>query len=184
VQLFNGRMTFRCESNGLAVGAGQRASVTISDKKGSGPFKVAIDATIIAPTEDKPTRSRTPPKPKVPAAPSQPEVKLVKHEPIDPPITIETNPKTQALELHVNENSEHLERARDMRSPSEREAVDFVFKYGLALTVMGLIDAAKKKGDWKEDEAGCRQRIQQAAIGIARVIVPLCMSLPSKLPKK
>ena len=52
------------------------------------------------------------------------------------------------------------------------------------LTAMGLLDAAKKTEDWKTDEAGCRQRIQETTIGIARVIVPLCLSLPKKLPKR
>jgi hypothetical protein len=46
------------------------------------------------------------------------------------------------------------------------------------------LDAAKKTEAWKDDEAGCRQRIQETTIGIARVIVPLCLSLPKKLPKQ
>jgi hypothetical protein len=71
-----------------------------------------------------------------------------------------------------------------MRPKEEEVAVAFVFKYGLALTAMGLLDAAKKTDDWKTDEAGCRQRIQETTIGIARVIVPLCLSLPKKLPKQ
>ena len=49
---------------------------------------------------------------------------------------------------------------------------------------MGLIDAAKRTPEWELDQAACRQRIEETAIGIARVIVPLCLSLPSKLPKK
>jgi hypothetical protein len=49
---------------------------------------------------------------------------------------------------------------------------------------MGLLDAAKKTEEWKTDQADCRRRIQEMAVGIARVIVPLCLSLPKKLPKR
>lgn len=185
VRLFNGRMTFTCDTNGKPIGTGLRAVVSVTDKKGSGPFALTIDATVVAPREkDTPSQPRAPAKPRVPAAPSQPEIKMVDRQPDDPPITIEKNPKTSALELHVNRNSQYLDRAREMRPEKEREAVDFVFKYGLALTVMGLIDAAKKTDDWKENEGACRDRIHAAAVGIARVIVPLCLSLPAKLPKK
>ena len=48
---------------------------------------------------------------------------------------------------------------------------------------MGLLDAVKKTPEWTADEAACREHIQQSAAGIARVIVPLCLSLPKKLPK-
>jgi predicted NAD/FAD-binding protein len=48
---------------------------------------------------------------------------------------------------------------------------------------MGLLDAVKKTPDWQTDEGGCRDRIAQNTAGIARVIVPLCLSLPKKLPK-
>jgi hypothetical protein len=58
-----------------------------------------------------------------------------------------------------------------------------VFKYGLALTAMGLLDSAKKTPEWESNPAECRKRIQDTAAGIARVIVPLCLSLPKKLPK-
>jgi hypothetical protein len=61
--------------------------------------------------------------------------------------------------------------------------VEFVFTYGLALVAMGLLDAAKKSEEWEKDEAICRERIQQAAAGVARVIVPLCLTLPKKLAK-
>ena len=74
--------------------------------------------------------------------------------------------------------------AKLLREPEEAAAVEFVFKYGLALAAMGLIDAAKNTSEWETDQASCRERIQLTAVGIARVIVPLCLSLPSKLPKR
>jgi hypothetical protein len=51
------------------------------------------------------------------------------------------------------------------------------------LTALGLLDAAKKSEQWQDNQAACRQQIEQTIIGIARVIVPLCLSLPKKLPK-
>jgi len=48
---------------------------------------------------------------------------------------------------------------------------------------MGLLDAIKKTPEWTADEAAARKRIEQSAAGVARVIVPLCLSLPKKLPK-
>jgi len=47
----------------------------------------------------------------------------------------------------------------------------------------GLLDRMKKSEEWQTDEAGCREKIQTMAEGIARVIVPLCLSLPKNLPK-
>ena len=92
-------------------------------------------------------------------------------------------PGTERLELLVNMGSRLLAEAKSLRSPEEEVAVKFVFKYGLALTVMGLLDAVKKTPEWTTDEAGCRETIQKSAAGVARVIVPLCLSLPKKLPK-
>jgi len=71
-----------------------------------------------------------------------------------------------------------------LREPTEGAVVEFVFKYGLALVAMGLLDAAKKTPEWTVDEVGCRERVGKAAAGIAKVIVPLCLTLPQKLPKK
>jgi hypothetical protein len=76
-----------------------------------------------------------------------------------------------------------LSEAKSLRPAEEEVAVEFVFKYGLALIAMGLLDAVKKTPEWTSDEAGCRKRIEESATGIARVIVPLCLSLPKKLPK-
>jgi hypothetical protein len=49
---------------------------------------------------------------------------------------------------------------------SNRRTVEFVFKYGLALIAMGLLDAIKKTLEWTSDEAGCRKRIEDSAAGI------------------
>ena len=49
---------------------------------------------------------------------------------------------------------------------------------------MGESDSAKKTSEWTTDEVGCRDRISKAAAGVGRVIVPLCLTLPQKLPKK
>ncbi len=103
--------------------------------------------------------------------------------PDDPPITIEKVPNSERLKLLVNKGSRLLSEAKSLRPPEEEPAVEFVFKYGLALTAMGLLDAAMRTPEWTIDEASCRERIQQSAAGIARVIVPLCLSLPKKLPK-
>jgi hypothetical protein len=103
--------------------------------------------------------------------------------PEDPPITVERVPQTQRLQLAVNKGSRLLQEARDLRPKAEEAAVEFVFKYGLALIAMGLLDAAKKTPEWEKDEAACRENIQVAAAGVGRVIVPLCLTLPKRLPK-
>jgi hypothetical protein len=87
------------------------------------------------------------------------------------------------FKLLLNRQSRLLPEAKSLRPAEEEVAVAFVFKYGLALTVMGLLDAMKKTPDWANDEAVWRQRIQKSAAGIARVIVPFCLSLPKKLSK-
>lgn len=70
-----------------------------------------------------------------------------------------------------------------MRPKEEEAAVDFVYKYGLALCTMGLLDYERQTDEWKENDADCRERIAQQMTGVARVIVPLCLSLPKNLPK-
>ena len=103
--------------------------------------------------------------------------------PDEPPLTIEKIPNTERLELVLNTTSHLLEDAKQLRPKEEELAVAFVFKYGLALAAMGLLDAAKKTEEWLADEPSCRKQIENTAVGIARVIVPLCLSLPKKLPK-
>jgi hypothetical protein len=185
LRLFNGRMTFACAiPDTTAEGTRQTTRIVITDDKGSGPFELTLNAVVIAPREKKPRPDPVPPEPKVQAGPSMPNIKEVENGPEDPPITIEPVPGSERFILLLNKKSKYLEEAKEMRHVNEKGAVEFVFKYGLALTVMGLLDQAKQLPDWQEKQAGHRDRIQQNAIGIARVIVPLCLSLPSKLPKR
>jgi len=185
--LFNGRLTFTCQADkSVSEGTILRTDALVTDNTGSGPFNLSIIGTVVAPREKTPAAGRTPrpkPEPTVQAGPSRPDVKEVDRGPDEPPITIEKVPGTERLELLVNKGSRLLLEAKALRPPEEEAAVEFVFKYGLALTAMGLLDAVKKTPEWAKDEAKCRERIQQSAAGIARVIVPLCLSLPKKLPK-
>lgn len=139
---------------------------------------------MIAPVEKEPPKPRQPKPPKALTAPSRPSIRDVEEGPDGLPLTIQKDTKSDRLELLLNVESFYLTQAKLLREPEEAAAVEFVFKYGLALVAMGLIDAEKKTPEWEADQAGCRERIQNTAIGIARVIVPLCLSLPSKLPKK
>jgi hypothetical protein len=103
--------------------------------------------------------------------------------PDEPPLTIEKVPNSERMKLLINTGSRGLVEARSLRPPEEAAAVEFVFKYGLALIAMGLLDTATKTEDWKSDPDKIRDGISKSSEGIARVIVPLCLSLPSKLPK-
>ena len=107
----------------------------------------------------------------------------VEKGPDEPPITVERDPESQNIQLAVNKTSRLLADAKSLRRKEEEAAVEFVFKYGLALIAMGLLDAFKKTPEWYTDEVSCRKKIEEAAAGIARVIVPLCLTLPEKLPK-
>jgi hypothetical protein len=187
LHLFNGRLTFACQvDKNVSEGTILQTDAIITDNTGSGPFTLTIIGHVVAPPE-KPETPRHPPKPKpeptVQAGPSRPDVKEVDRGPDAPPITIEKVPSTERLELLVNKRSRLLTEAKVLRPHEEEAAVEFVFKYGLALTAMGLLDAMKKTPEWAKDEARCREQIQQSAAGVARVIVPLCLSLPKKLPK-
>jgi hypothetical protein len=182
--LFNGRLNFGCKAGkGYALGDKLTVTATITDSKGSGPFTLEITATIVAPIAPNATTPSLPQMPKVPAGPSRPDIEEVANGPDDPPLTVERNLLTDRLQLLLNTNSKLLNDARQTRPPEEVAAVDFVFKYGLALIAMALLDSVTKTADWKTDEPGCRERIQQTATGIARVIVPICLSLPAKIPK-
>jgi hypothetical protein len=182
--LFNGRYTLTfAPDKKISVGSKLSSQVTINDNKGSGPFKLTVQITVVEPVAKEPPKYRPPRPPKALAAPSRPDIQEVKKGPDAPPLTIEPVPNTDRLKLLLNVESNLLVQAKAMRRKEEATAVEFVFKYGLALACMGLIDAAKKTEDWKLDQAACRKRIENTAIGIARVIVPLCLSLPSKLPK-
>jgi hypothetical protein len=185
--LFNGRLTFTCAlDKALPIGTTATTEVTMTDNKDSGPFAVRINVTVVPAIEDDDDDDPTPKKkkmPKVDVAPSRPRIREVFEGPEAPPLTIEKVPGTQRLELLVNMDSKLLVSAKTMRPREEEAAVGFVYKFGLALVAMGLLDAAKKTDEWKSNDGQCRDNIQEAAIGIARVIVPLCLSLPKKLPR-
>ena len=184
-RLFNGRLTFTFHADKLKkpVGTVFDTEVTIFDA-GHGPWKLAIKVTVVAPREKKETEPKTPKPPMVDAAPSRPDIVDVHNGPEAPPITVEKPPGTTRLQLQVNVDSRLLEEAQLLRPPEDAAAVEFVFKYGLALIAMGLLDSAKNTSEWMTDEVGCRDRISKAAAGVGRVIVPLCLTLPQKLPKK
>lgn len=185
--LFNGRLTFTCSPDKkIAIGTTLSTSVLITDNKGSGPFKLSLNLKIVPEKEieaPSPKPEIEPKEPKVQAGPSRPDIKEMDKGPDEPPLTIEKNPNTDRLQLVLNTTSQLLEDAKKLRPKADELAVAFVFKYGLALTAMGLLDSMKKTDDWKEDEPGCRAKVEESAKGIARVIVPLCLSLPKKLPK-
>jgi hypothetical protein len=62
--------------------------------------------------------------------------------------------------------------------------VTFVFKYGLALAAMSLLEHAKHSERWADYEEECRKEVELAIEGLSRVIVPIALSLPKKLPKQ
>ena len=182
-RLFNGRLTFTFHADKYKkpVGTVFDTGVTIYDD-GHGPWKLSIKVTVTPPREK---RENEPPEPnpKTDTAPSRPDIVEVHNGPEAIPIFVDKDPITERLQLQINVDSRLLEEAKALRSPEEAAAVAFVFKYGLALVAMGLLDAAKKTEDWSTNEVECRERISRSAAGIGRVIVPLCLTLPQKLPK-
>lgn len=185
-RLFNGRLTFTCRADKNAVEGSTVSDIaTITDKRGSGPFVLTINARIVAPRPkaDEDEKKKPERKEKVQVGPSQPNVKEKDLGPDQPPVKIEKHPETGRLQIILNNTCSLLDNARKLRPKSEAPAVEFVFKYGLALAVMGLLDNERGTEAWKEDDSACRDRIEHMAIGIARVIVPLCLSLPKNLPK-
>jgi hypothetical protein len=159
-------------------------AITITDEKGSGPYLLAVNAVVGPPSEKKdPGASRAPPPDQVNSGSSRPDIKEVHNGPDAPPLTLEPIPGSDRLKLLLNVDSHFLEQAKAMRPKEEALAVEFVFKYGLVLTAMGLLDAAKKTDSWQTNPSDCRKQILETAIGVARVIVPLCLSLPKRLPK-
>lgn len=183
-RLFNGRLTFTFNvDKKFGPGATLQTDILITDKLGSGPFKLTVHLEVVEKQQKDPPETKPPKPPIAHAGPSRPDIKEVDRGPDDPPLTIEKIPNTDRLQLVLNIGSSLLAAAKKMRPPEEEPAVIFVFKYGLALTAMGLLDSAKSTEEWKNDESKCREQIQKTAIGIARVIVPLCLSLPQKLPK-
>jgi hypothetical protein len=185
VRVFNGRLTLTFAlDKAVAEGTCLSSEVTITDNKGSGPFKLTATVVVGPAVEKKqPGPPRPPSPPKVAAGPSRPDIKEVHTGPESPPLTIEPVPDTERLKLLLNVYSKLLVQAKDLRPKEESVAVEFVFKYGLALTALGLLDSAKKTDQWQENQSEVRQQIENTIIGVARVIVPLCLSLPKKLPK-
>jgi hypothetical protein len=185
VRLFNGRLTFTLDVDKTApAGTLLSTAITITDEKGSGPYLLAVNAVVGPPSEKKdPGASRAPPPDQVNSGSSRPDIKEVHNGPDAPPLTLEPIPGSDRLKLLLNVDSHFLEQAKAMRPKEEALAVEFVFKYGLVLTAMGLLDAAKKTDSWQTNPSDCRKQILETAIGVARVIVPLCLSLPKRLPK-
>lgn len=182
--LFNGRLTFTFQiDKKLIEGSTFETHFEISDSAGHGPFKLKVAGLVVAPIEKAP-REKKNEDPKVAAASSRPDIIEVHRGADQPPITVESVPETKRLQIAVNIDSRLLAEAKLLRSTDEAAAVEFVFKYGLALIVMGLLDAAKKTPEWTSNEVECRKTIQESAAGVGRVIVPLCLTLPSKLPRK
>jgi hypothetical protein len=181
--LFNGRLTFTFHADKKMVeDTTLITQIEIADNAGHGPFKLIVNAKIVPPRE-KTTHEPKEKNPKVDAAPSRPDIVEVNRGPDAPPITIEKVPDTNRLKLAVNKDSRLLVEAKQLRPKEEEHAVEFVFKYGLALIAMGLLDAAKKTPAWETNDEQCRKAIEVSAAGVGRVIVPLCLTLPKKLPK-
>lgn len=185
VRLFNGRLTFTFNEIKYKkpLGSMFEVNVRISDHS-HGPWTLSIRVTVVEAREKKSREKPEPRPPTTDSAPSRPDIVEVHAGPEASPITVEKVPSTERLQLAVNVDSRLLSEARALREPTEAAAVEFVFKYGLALIAMGLLDAAKKTPEWQSDQVGCRHRIAEAAAGVGRVIVPLCLTLPQKLPKK
>jgi hypothetical protein len=184
VRLFNGKLTFTLDVNKSATeGTSFSTAITVTDEKGSGPFVLTVNVVVGPPSEKKDQKaSRTPLAHKSDAGAGRPDIKEVHNGPDAPPLTLEPVPGSDRLKLLLNVDSHFLEQAKAMRPKEEALAVEFVFKYGLVLTAMGLLDAAKKSDNWQSNPSDCRNQILETAIGVARVIVPLCLSLPKKLP--
>lgn len=182
-RLFNGRLTFTFHADKYKkpIDTVFNTDVTISDA-GHGPWKLSIRIKVGPPRE---RRQNEPPEPnpKTDSAPSRPDIVEVHNGPDAPPITVDKVPETERLQLQVNVESRLLTEAKLLRPPEEAAAVEFVFKYGLALIAMGLLDSMKKTTEWTINEVECREQISKAAAGVGRVIVPLCLTLPKKLPK-
>ncbi|ESY65095.1 hypothetical protein X743_29750 [Mesorhizobium sp. LNHC252B00] len=180
--LFNGKLTltFRPDKS-IAEGTTFTTTATIADPAGHGPFKLTIEATVVASREK--TEKQPPKDQKVDMAPSRPDIIEVEGAPDDLPIRVERHPKTTRLTITINTGSRVLAEAKLLRPPEEEPAVRFVFKFGLALVAMGMIEAAKKTPEWATEEVSCRSAIDKSASAAGRVIVPLCLTLPKKLPK-
>jgi hypothetical protein len=186
LHLFNGRLTFTFSvDKKLTEGTVIETKIEIADSA-HGPFNLVVKGTIAAPRPKTTHEPKQDKEEKTELTPSSPEILEAVKGPNDPPITIETVPnKTPPLlALQINKGSQLLIDAKKLRKKEEHAAVEFVFKYGLALVAMGLLEAARKTPQWETDRATCKKNIQEHAAGVGRVIVPLCLTLPQKLPQK
>jgi len=183
-RLFNGRITFTFHADKIKkpVGSGFDVVAVISDSS-HGPWTLKMKVNVVDPREKQERQRPQPQPPMTDSAPSRPDIVDVHSGPEAPPITLDRVPGTSRLQLQVNIDSHLLAEAKSLRPPEDAGAVEFVFKYGLALIAMGLLDAAKKTEEWSADEFGVRERISRSAAGVGRVIVPLCLTLPKKLPR-
>ncbi len=183
-RLYNGRLTFTCRAPKTAeIGSLMSTTATITDPDGSGPFELQVNVVVVRPESKKPRKKRKTKKPKGKVAPSRPRIIEVEGDVTDPPIEVNRDPKKDVLEIHINTKAQAMNQAKAKRPPEEAAGVAFVFKYGLALIAMAMIDQARSTRLWIEDEAGCRENIGKTVSGLSRVIVPLCLHLPKKLPK-
>ena len=182
--LFNGRytMTFAVEKS-LPVGTHLSSKVVITDNVGSGPFEMCVEILIGESAKKENPKPQLPPKPKAALGRSNLDISEVHKGEEAEPLTIESIPESERLKLLLNIDSKLLVQALEQRPKEEAAAVSFVFKYGLALTALSLVDQAKRTDKWKSEQSECRERIEMTVAGIARIIVPLCLSLPKKLPK-
>jgi hypothetical protein len=183
-RLFNGRLTFtfHAEKVKKPIGTEFDVAAKISDSA-HGPWNLKLRVRVVEPREKQDGEKHKPKPPMTDAAPSRPDIIEVHHGPEGQPIVLAKVPNTNRVQLQINVDSHLLVEAKSMRPPAEAGAVEFVFKYGLALIAMGLLDSAKRTDEWTEDEVGVRERISRSAAGVGRVIVPLCLTLPKKLPK-
>lgn len=184
VRLFDGRLTFTFHPEKVKKSIGTKFEVvaTISDAA-HGPWILKMRVKVIEPREKQEHAKHQPKPPMTDAAPSRPDIIDVHNGPDGEPIVLAKVSGTDRVQLQINVDSHLLVEAKVMRPPAEARAVEFVFKYGLALIAMGLLDAAKKTEEWEKDEKAVRDRVSKAAAGVGRVIVPLCLTLPKKLPK-
>jgi hypothetical protein len=184
VRLFNGRLTFTFHPEKVKKPIGTEFEVvaTISDSA-HGPWVLKMRVKVVEPRQKQEHEKPKSKPPMTDAAPSRPDIVDVHNGPEAEPIVLAKVSGTKRVQLQINVDSHLLVEAKAMRPAAEARAVEFVFKYGLALIAMGLLDAAKKTDEWEKDEKGVRDRVSKAAAGVGRVIVPLCLTLPKKLPK-
>lgn len=139
-RLFNGRLTFTFHADKYKkpIGTIFDTVVTISDA-GHGPWKLSIKVKV-APPRVKRENEPPEPNPKNDPGHTRPDIIDVYKGSEAAPITVEKVPETERLQLQVNVELRLLTEAKQLRPLEDAAAVEFVFKYGLALIAMGLLD--------------------------------------------